>query len=61
MVDIYKLEKFPTALVEIGPYILFTVMILKGKYSKGVDLLCPAEFLNTKCSRGFAKQLPIEI
>jgi hypothetical protein len=61
MVDIHKLEKFPTALVEMGPRILFTVMILEGKDSKGIDPLCPAEFLNTKCSRGFAKHHPIEI
>jgi hypothetical protein len=61
MVDIYKLEKFPTALIEKSPRILFTVIILEGKDSKGVNPLCPAEFLNTKCSRGFTKYLPIEI
>ena len=61
MVDIHELEKFPTALVEKSPRILFAVVILEGKNSKGVNPLCPAEFLNTKRSRGFAKHLPIEI
>lgn len=61
MLDIHKLEKFLTAFGEMGPRMLFTVMILEGKDSKGVDPLCPAEFLNTKCSRGFTKHLPIEI
>jgi hypothetical protein len=61
IVDIYEREKFPSTLFKVGLRIFLTLMVLEGKDSEGGDSLGPTEFLNTKCSRGFAKHLPIEI
>lgn len=45
MVDIHELEKFPTALIEKSPRILFTMMILEGKDSKELIRYVSRNFL----------------